>query len=471
MSIEQWLKTLPRSEHPSGIALSKERDINQGVEQLIRHLREKLTQDKRVKELESQQEESAIRDIAWRFLEEETESGYSWLMLDSREKGEVLDKLLRNMFGYGIIEPYLGDPDITEIMINGPDTIFIEKKGQIERALDSQGQPLRFSNSNELMQLIEKIVSKVNRKVDESDPIVDARLPDGSRVNVVINPISLDGAAVTIRKFPESPYTMEQLIGFGAISQEAADFLKQLVRARYNIIVSGGTGSGKTTFLNALSMFIPERERIITIEDAAELKLTQVKNLVRMEARPANIEGKGAIPIRSLIITALRMRPDRIVVGEVRGGEALDMLQAMNTGHDGSITTGHSNSARDMLTRLETMVLMAGVEFPISAIRQQIASSIDFIVHLSKFRDGTRRVVQITEIRGSNGQEIEIEDIFKTQVYGADENGRLHAELLPTGHTIQALEKLVTSGVDVDPMFIDEGAWRKLIEHGKEKMA
>lgn len=257
---------------------------------------------------------------------------------------------------------------------------------------------------------------------------------------------------------------MEQLSAFGAINEQAANFLRQLVKARYNIIVSGGTGSGKTTFLNALSMYIEERERVITIEDAAELKLSQVKNLIRLEARPSNIEGKGAIPIRNLIITALRMRPDRIVVGEVRGGEALDMLQAMNTGHDGSITTGHSNSARDMLTRLETMVLMAGVEFPVSAIRHQIASSIDFIVHLSKFRDGTRRVVQITEILNSDGNEIRIQDIFSFQVYGVDENGKLRGELVPTGNKVKALEKLVTSGVSIDPNLMDSSEWKLLTE-------
>ncbi|MBN6188052.1 CpaF family protein [Aneurinibacillus sp. BA2021] len=464
MSIEHLLKNFQHADKVTGGATADEKSAEQGIEQLIRHLREKLTQDNTVKELESRQDEGAIREIAWRFLEEETEGAYSWLMLSSYEKNEVLHKLLRNMFGYGIIEPYLHDPEITEIMINGPETIFIERKGEIQRVLDSQGNPLKFSNAAELMHLIEKIVSKVNRKVDESDPIVDARLPDGSRVNVVIHPISLDGAAVTIRKFPENPYTMEQLSAFGAINEQAANFLRQLVKARYNIIVSGGTGSGKTTFLNALSMYIEERERVITIEDAAELKLSQVKNLIRLEARPSNIEGKGAIPIRNLIITALRMRPDRIVVGEVRGGEALDMLQAMNTGHDGSITTGHSNSARDMLTRLETMVLMAGVEFPVSAIRHQIASSIDFIVHLSKFRDGTRRVVQITEILNSDGNEIRIQDIFSFQVYGVDENGKLRGELVPTGNKVKALEKLVTSGVSIDPNLMDSSEWKLLTE-------
>jgi pilus assembly protein CpaF len=431
----------------------------EGIQQLLKILRERLTQDR----FEDKEEEE-IREIAWRYLEEEAEGNFSWLMLGSFDKEDVLDRLLRNIFGFGILDPFLKMPEVTEIMINGPKTIFIENQGKLIRAVDGKNNPICFSDENELMHIIEKIVSKVNRKVDEGDPIVDARLPDGSRVNAVIRPISLDGPVVTIRKFPETPFAMEHLINFGAITREVADLLQGLVQARYNIIVSGGTGSGKTTFLNALSMNINENERIITIEDAAELKLSKAKNLVRLETRPANVEGKGSIPMRSLIKSALRMRPDRIIVGEVRGGEALDMLQAMNTGHDGSLTTAHSNSALDLISRLETMVLMAGMELPIPAIRSQIASAIDFIVHLSKFRDGKRRVTQITEILGMKDGQIITRDLFKLQITGVGEDGKLLGQLVHTGHFIQSLGKLITSGVVIHDYLINKEQWDNYAE-------
>lgn len=294
-------------------------------------------------------------------------------------------------------------------------TLFYEKNGQLLLICDSRGKAINYQSDNEIMHVIDKIVAPINRKVDQSNPIVDARLADGSRVNIVIPPASLDGPVITIRKFPDNPFSMHDLISFGALTKSVADYLNLLVKARYNIIVAGGTGSGKTTFLNALSGYIQEKQRIITVEDSAELKITQIKNLIRMETRPANIEGKGEITIRDLVKSALRMRPDRIVVGEVRGGEALDMLQAMNTGHDGSLTTGHANSSRDMLSRLETMVLMAGMEMPLLSIRQQIASAVDVIVFLKKMHDGKRILEEIVEINGIKDGEIQTNQLFKVK--------------------------------------------------------
>jgi pilus assembly protein CpaF len=319
-------------------------------------------------------------------------------------------------------------------MVNGLDNIFIEKSGKLVIATDAQGENLKFDSPDELMYIIEKIVAPINRKIDDSNPIVDARLPNGFRVNIVLNVISLDGTIITIRKFPETPFTMDNLVAKNSLSQEVADFLKKLVKARYNIFVSGGTGSGKTTFLNALSNFINKDERVITIEDAAELKIVGIKNLIRLETRPANVEGKGAITMRDLLKSALRMRPDRIVVGEVRAGEALEMLQAMNTGHDGSLSTGHANTAADMLSRLETMVLMAGVELPLLSIRQQIANAIELIIHLGKLRDGTRRILQITEILGVTQDGYITQDLFKF-----DPNKNM---LLYTGNKLKQTHKL-----------------------------
>ncbi|MCR5254804.1 MAG: CpaF family protein [Acetatifactor sp.] len=353
------------------------------------------------------------------------------------------------MFGLGAIEPLLRDQSITEIMINGIDKIFIEKDGRIFQPTDSYGKNLTFSDGEELKTIIDKIVAPINRKVDESNPIVDARLPDGSRVNIVLNPISLDGTVVTIRRFPENPYPMDELIKKGTLDEEAAELLKILVKAKYNILVSGGTGSGKTTFLNALSMFIPESERVITIEDSAELKFSQVKNLIRMESRPANIEGKGEINIRSLVHTSLRMRPDRIVVGEIRGGEALDMLQAMNTGHDGSLTTGHSNSASDMMLRLETMVLMAGMDLPLQSIRRQIASALDIIVHLGRLRDGSRKVMEICEVVGYEDGEVKLRTLYRFRETGVNkETGKITGRLEKTGSTLTRFEKLLGAGYE-----------------------
>ena len=333
------------------------------------------------------------------------------LYLSISEKKEIIDDVFNSMRRLDILQPIIDDKSVTEIMINGPDTIFIEKNGKTYR-LD-----VRFENRRKLEDVIQTMVSKVNRTVNESSPIVDARLEDGSRVNVVLPPIALNGPIVTIRKFPEKPMTIDQLIEYGSITEEVADVLNRMVRAKYNIFISGGTGSGKTTFLNALSNFIPKDERIITIEDSAELQIIGLDNIVKMETRNANTEGKGEITIRDLIKTSLRMRPERIIVGEVRGPEALDMLQAMNTGHDGSLSTGHANSRKDMLSRLETMVL-SGSAMPLEAIRQQIASAIDIIIHLARLRDKTRRTMEITEIAGYENGEIILNPLYEFEEEG-----------------------------------------------------
>ena len=361
--------------------------------------------------------------------------------LSVREKYRLQKEIYDSIRGLDILEELLEDKNITEIMINGPDIIFIEKDGRIEKYNN------RFSSKEKLVDIIQQIVSGVNRRVNESSPIVDSRLSDGSRVNVVLNPVAINGPVVTIRKFPEYSITMKKLIEIGSISLNVADFLKLLVNAKYNIFISGGTGSGKTTFLNVLSNYIPSDERIITIEDSAELQIQSVDNLVRMEVRQANDEGENGIDIRALIKSSLRMRPDRIIVGEVRGAEALDMLQAMNTGHDGSLSTGHGNSPKDMLNRLETMVLM-GVDMPLKAIKSQIASGIDIIVHLGRLRDRTRKVLEIVEITGFNGEEILTNTIYRFEednIEGTNK-GIVKGKLKWTGNTLINQKKLFDAG-------------------------
>lgn len=351
------------------------------------------------------------------------------------EKRQLVERIFNSLRRFDILEPLLEDPEITEIMINGPNNIFIEKNGI------SQKTHLKFESREQLEDLIQRIVSKVNRSVNEAQPIVDARLPDGSRVNVVLSPIALNGPLMTIRKFPDKPVTMENLIEYGSITDEVADLLKILVQAKYNLFVCGGTGSGKTTFLNVLSNFIPSKERIVTIEDSAELRLSNVVNLAQMETRNANTEGIGEIPMKALIKTSLRMRPERIIVGEVRGEEALDMLQAMNTGHEGSMSTGHANSILDMLTRLETMVLMAA-PLPLEAIRKQIASSLDVMIFLSRFRDGSRKVTEICEVLGYYDGEIKLNHLYKYEEEGEDENGKVSGKLKSTGSVLQNTLKI-----------------------------
>lgn len=336
-------------------------------------------------------------------------------MMSASEMRQVVKRVYHSFRGLDVLQPLVDDPAVTEIMINGPEEIFIERKGLM---LQSE---IRFESADKLEDVIQAIVGQVNRVVNESTPIVDARLADGSRVHVVLPPIALKGPTVTIRKFPERPMTMEDLVQWGALHAEAATLLKQLVKAKYNIFISGGTGSGKTTFLNALSQYIPADERVITIEDAAELQIVTVPNLVSLETRNANTEGKGAIPMRDLIRASLRMRPNRIVVGEVRGAEALDMLQAMNTGHDGSLSTGHANGAQDMMSRLETMVL-SGAHLPLAVVRQQIASALDIVVHLARIRDGSRKVIEIAEVMGMEGGEIKLSPLYRFEETGEQES-------------------------------------------------
>lgn len=351
----------------------------------------------------------------------------------------VVDRIYHAFRGLGVLQPILDDPTITEIMINSYEEIFVEKSGQIYEA------NVKFENRQKLEDTIQAIVSKVNRVVNDSSPIVDARLEDGSRVNVVLPPVALKGPAMTIRKFPAKPLEMEDLIGYGALNEETAELLRELVEAKYNVFIGGGTGSGKTTFLNVLSNFIPQDERIITVEDSAELQILKVPNLVSLETRTANTEGKGEISIRDLIRTSLRMRPNRIIVGEVRGGEALDMLQAMNTGHDGSLSTGHANSVYDMLSRLETMVLSAA-ELPLDVIRKQISSAIDIMVHLSRFRDHSRKVIEITEVLGVVDGEIQLNPLYIYEEEGVDANGKIIGELQKTDNQLMEVNKLNLSG-------------------------
>jgi pilus assembly protein CpaF len=365
------------------------------------------------------------------------------LTISRQDKQRLVDHLVNDVLGLGPLEQLLADPEITEVMINGHKSIYVEQKGRITRS------PVTFESNDQLLQVIDRIVSSIGRRVDESSPMVDARLKDGSRVNVIIPPLALTGPTVTIRKFSKDPLQISDLLRYGSVTQEMVDFVRSCVRARMNVVVSGGTGSGKTTTLNILSGFIPDDERIVTIEDAAELQLRQ-DHVVTLETRPANVEGRGRIAIRELVINSLRMRPDRIVVGECRGGEALDMLQAMNTGHDGSLTTVHANSPHDALSRLETMVLMAGAELPSRAIREQIGSAINVIVQQSRLRDGTRKVVSIAEVLGYDGERVQLQDIFVFKQTGVDGDGHVLGQLTPTGVIPQCLEHLAASGEGLD---------------------
>ncbi len=378
-----------------------------------------------------------IRDLFEQILAEES------IVLSRQEKHRLFEQIAAEILGFGPLQSLLKDQEITEVMVNGSKNIYIERKGKLKRV------PLSFEDDEHVMRIIDRIVAPLGRRIDESSPYVDARLPDGSRVNAVIPPISLVGPTLTIRKFPEDPITIEELIEFGSITPGALQFLKACVEARLNIVISGGTGSGKTTLLNIMSQFIPSDERIITIENAAELRLRQ-EHVIPLESRPPNIEGTGEITIRQLVVNSLRMRPDRIIVGEIRDEEALDMLQAMNTGHDGSMTTAHSNSPRDTLARIETMALMAGMELPVRAIREQIASAIDLVCHQERFRDGSRKVTNITEIVGMEGDVITMTDIFKFEQRGIDD-GVVIGELRPTGLRPKALGQIEAAGIHLPP--------------------
>lgn len=360
--------------------------------------------------------------------------------LAPQDKQRVIRMVFSSIRGLGILDEILADDTITEVMINGPENIFVEKNGQVFRI------NRKFESEKHLEDVIQKIVGKAGKEVNQANPIVDTRLPDGSRVNVVLPPVSLSGPIVTIRKFSKTPMTVEQLICYGSITPDVAVVLQRLVRAKYNIFISGGTGSGKTTFLNALSNFIPGDERIITIEDSAELQIRNIQNLVSLETRNANTSGKGEITIRDLIKSALRMRPERIVVGEVRGAEALDMLQAMNTGHDGSLSTGHANSTKDMLSRLETMVLQGNAGLPLPAVRQQIASAIDIIIHLSRLRDKSRKTMEITEVLGCKDGEIQLNPLYEFRETAGSTLNKVEGTLVRTGNPLQNYSKLRLRG-------------------------
>ncbi len=365
------------------------------------------------------------------------------LALTRAERVRMLEQITDEILGLGPLEPLLRDETLTEVMVNGPQQVYIERDGKLELT------NVTFQNDEHVMRIIQRIIAPIGRRVDESSPMVDARLADGSRVNAIIPPLSLIGPVITIRKFAATPFTVDDLIRFGTSTPEMFEFLEACVKARLNIFVSGGTGSGKTTMLNILSSFIPDDERIVTVEDAAELQLRQ-EHVITLESRPSNIEGKGAIPIRELVRNSLRMRPDRIVVGECRSGEALDMLQAMNTGHDGSMSTGHANTPRDMLSRLETMVLMAGMDLPLRAIREQISSAVDLIVHQNRLKDGTRKITHITEVQGMEGDVIVMQDIFVFEQTGMNE-GKIEGRLKPTGIRPHFVERFEVAGIHLPP--------------------
>ena len=375
------------------------------------------------------------------------------IVLSRPERARLFEQIAAEILGFGPLQPLLEDETITEIMVNGAKNIYIERKGKIHRV------PVTFENNDHVLRIIDRIVAPLGRRIDEASPYVDARLPDGSRVNAVISPISLVGPVLTIRKFARNPITVDQLIQFGSISQEALQFLKACVEARLNIVISGGTGSGKTTFLNIISGFIPGDERIVTIENAAELQLRQ-EHVVTLESRPPNIEGRGEVTIRQLVINALRMRPDRIIVGEIRDEAALDMLQAMNTGHDGSMTTLHSNGPRDTMSRLETMTLMAGMDLPSRAIREQVSSAIDVVVHQERMRDGSRKIVNITEVSGMEGDVITMTDIFIFEQTGV-ENGQIVGRLRPTGLRPKFMDKIESAGIHLPPSIFGIGDRRR----------
>lgn len=435
---EKETKAAPAAEHSKPIPMpkaevNKHADKNQKLKNELQKRILKEYRNDNVDEIVSKLESMAVEIIK----EDEELKG-------PVDRKLVINEITNDLHGFGPINPLLMDEEISEVMVNGPNQVYVERKGKLILT------DVRFRDNEHVMNVIEKIVSPLGRRIDESSPMVDARLPDGSRVNAIIPPLALNGPTITIRKFSKDPYTVADLVRFGTLSEEMATFLDACIKARLNVFVSGGTGSGKTTTLNVLSSFIPNDERIITIEDAAELQLGQ-DHIVSLETRPPNIEGKGGITIRDLVRNSLRMRPERIIIGEVRGAEALDMLQAMNTGHDGSLATGHSNSPRDMLSRLETMVLMAGMDLPVRAIREQIAGAIDLIIQQTRLKDGSRKITNITEVQGLEGDVIVLQDIFTFQQQGVDSEGKVLGKLVPTGVRPAFYERLETAGIYIPP--------------------
>lgn len=389
---------------------------------------------------------STVEELFTTILSEEN------IVMSRAERHALFDAIIAEILGFGPLEPLLADDSVSEIMVNGPKNIYIEQRGNLTRA------NVTFENDDHVLRVLDRIVAPLGRRIDESSPYVDARLPDGSRVNAVIRPLALNGPTITIRKFSKKPLTIEDLIRFGSLTPEMAEFLRACVIGRLNVVVSGGTGSGKTTLLNVLSNFIPHDERIITVENAAELQLAQ-EHVVTLESRPANIEGRGEVSIRDLVINTLRMRPDRVVVGECRGGEALDMLQAMNTGHDGSLTTAHANSPRDCIKRLEVMSMMAGMDLPLMAIREQIASAVDLIVQQMRLRDGQRKVINVTEIQGMEGDVITLSDIFEFEQTGV-EAGKVIGRVKPTGLRPKFIDRIEATGIHLPPSVFGIGQIR-----------
>lgn len=439
----------PTSVPPQRRPASPDRSANDTYQDMKNRVQNKLlsTMDTSMDVTKLAEVRRTIQELFEQILSEEN------VVLSRNERSRMYEQIAAEILGFGPLQALLEDDSITEVMVNGSKSIYIERRGKISRA------PLSFENNEHVMRIIERIVAPLGRRVDESSPFVDARLPDGSRVNAIIPPLSLVGPVITIRKFARNPITVDQLIQFGTLTPESIQLLDACVKARLNVVISGGTGSGKTTLLNILSQFIPNDERIITVENAAELQLRQ-EHVVTLESRPANIEGRGEITIRQLVINTLRMRPDRIIVGEVRDDAALDMLQAMNTGHDGSMTTLHSNSPRDTLARLETMVMMAGMDLPVRAIREQVASAIDLIVHQERMRDGTRKVVNITEIAGMEGDVVTMTDIYVFEQTGI-ENGKIIGRLRPTGLRPRFYEKIEAAGIHLPPSLWGMGTSRR----------
>lgn len=428
----------PTANNPAG-------SLNAGLLDLKQRVQNKLLSemDPNMDVSQTAEVRKTIEDLYENILNEEN------IVLSRTEKKRLFDQIVSEILGLGPLESLLSDETITEVMVNGPKNIFVERRGKIERA------PITFESNEHVMRIIDRIMSPLGRRIDESHPYEDARLADGSRVNAIVPPIALCGPTLTIRKFFKKPLTIEKLIEYGSVSAEAVEFLRACVIAAGNVVVAGGTGSGKTTFLNIISSFIPSDERILTIENAAELQLRQ-EHVVGLESRPPNIEGRGEVTIRDLVVNSLRMRPDRIVVGEIRDGAALDMLQAMNTGHEGSMTTCHANSARDTLARLETMCLMAGMDLPVRAIREQISSAINIIVHLGRLSDGSRRVLQVAEVQGMEGDVVTMSDIFIFEQTGFEKN-KVIGKLRPTGLRPRMMDRIEEAGVHLPPTVFGVG--------------